>query len=109
MLLAKIAITTPKIYYDLCFSHRPYFFNVFCLSLSSEILYGPMKNLYFRTKNPSGYLFFTQFVLSHASGNTRSTSRNVGGTDAYGSSGPPPQILGDRPPSPPNSPPMLRA
>jgi len=35
------------------------------------------KNLYFRTRNSFMTLFFTQFVLSHASDNT--TSRNFGG------------------------------
>jgi len=44
-------------------------------------------------------IFFTQFLLSHASDNT--TSRNIGGTDAWAV---PPQTSnfgGDRPPSHP--------
>jgi len=54
------------------------------------------KSLYFRTRN----LFTTHFLLSpHTSENT--TSRNIGGTDAWAV--PPPQILGDRPPVLPKS------
>jgi len=47
--------------------------------------------------------FFTMFVLSRASDNT--TSLNIGGTNAWAV--PPPQILGDRPPVPPRSPPLV--
>ena len=46
-------------------------------------------------------IFFIQFVLCKALNNT--TSRNIGGR-MHGLS--PLQILGDRPPSPPKSPPM---
>jgi len=46
--------------------------------------------------------FFTQFVLLHASDNI--TSRNNGGMDAWAA---PRQILGDRTPVPPKSPPMV--
>src|SRR6218665_1005102 len=63
------------------------------------------KNLYFRIKNFFMTPFFTQLVLSHASDNT--TSRNIGGTDAW-SVGTVPHLKfwGDRPPVPPKSPPM---
>ena len=49
---------------------------------------------------------FTQFTLSHASDNTRPTSRIIGGDGCVGR--PPPQIWGDRPPSPPKSQPMAQ-
>src|SRR6218665_116886 len=65
------------------FSHRPYSL-CFFISLLSEILYITYmaiffkKSLYFRTRN----LFTTHFLLSpHTSENT--TSRNIGGTDAW--------------------------
>src|SRR6218665_3537486 len=46
--------------------------------------------------------FFTLFILSRASDNT--TSLNIGGTNAWAV--PHLKYLGDRPPSPPRSPPL---
>jgi len=61
------------------------------------------KNHYFKKEFLDNTSFFTLFVLSRVSDNT--TSQNIGGTDAW--TVPPPQILGDRPPRPPKSPPLV--
>ena len=63
------------------------------------------KNLYFRTKNSSLRLFFSQFVLCLISNN--STSRNIGGTDALAV--PISNFGGTVPPVPPKSPPMTKS
>jgi len=67
------------------------------------------KNFHFcfviiRTKHSFVTPFFSQFVLCNAAKNT--TSRNIVGTNAWVVH--PPQILEDRPPVPPKSPPMPR-
>src|SRR6218665_215250 len=61
------------------------------------------ENLFFRTKKFLHDTFFTQFVLSNASDNT--TSRNIGGTDAWAVN-PTSHFWGTVPPVPPMSPPM---
>src|SRR6218665_3752753 len=92
------------------FNHRPYFVCLL-LSLLSEIRYMTLfltKNLYFRTKHSSirPTSFFSQFVglLCHESYRPNTTSRNIGGP----MHGPHFKfLLGDRPPVPRKSPPVL--
>src|SRR6218665_1664594 len=116
----KMSIFTSKISDDLFLSHGPCIVCLLPVSTVNLILfnniievsrqekghyYMPLflpRNLYFRIKHSFVTLSFSHFVLYHASNNT--TSRNIGGTNAWASL--PPQILGDRPPSPPKSPPM---
>ena len=101
----KNSISEPKISDDL-FSHLLCFF---CLSLLSDIWYITYMALFYIRKTsiseqniPPWHLFFTQFVLLHASDNA--SSGNIGVTDTWAV--PHLKFFWGRPPSPPKSPPM---
>src|SRR6218665_1295511 len=74
----KISILTPNISDDLLFSHRSYFVS---LSLLSEIQYNRFDKKSLFKKNSPFFLFFSQFVLCHASSNTISRNSVTGGMD----------------------------
>ena len=82
---------TPKISDDLflvidqVFRISPFFSQIFRIFTMLNVVYDP----FLTRKTP----FFTLLILSSASDNT--TSKNIGGTDAWAV--PPPHILGDRP------------
>src|SRR6218665_820084 len=83
-----------------------FFSQIFPFFTMLNVVYDPFltRKATISEKNSFMTPFFTLFVLSRESENT--TSQNIGGTDAWAV--PPPQILGgDRPPSPPRSPPLL--
>ena len=97
--LERIFILTPKISHDLLLVIDR-LLSIFCLSLLSKISYIPHIyhiNLYFTKNIPSSHIL-KRFLLSSTSHNT--TSPNIWGR-MHGPS--PPQISGDRPPSPPLS------
>jgi len=86
-------------YFTFLFPDSPYLYCVKCHIWP----FLHKKNHYFR-KEFLDDPFFSLFILLRASNNT--TYQNIGGMDAWAV--PPPQIfLGDRPPSPPRSPPLM--
>ena len=74
---------------DQIFQIFPFFSQIFPIFAMLNVVFEP----FLTRKTP----FFTLFILSRASNNT--TSLNIGGTNAWAVA--PPQILVDRPPSPP--------
>ena len=72
----------------------PFFSQIFPIFAVLNIVFDP----FLTRKTP----FFTLFILTHASDNA--ASLNIGGANAWAV--PPPQLLGDRPPVPPRSPPL---
>src|SRR6218665_2612515 len=82
---------------DLVLRIFPFFSHIFRMFTMLNVVYD-----HFLTRKTQ---FFTLFMLSRTSDNT--TSQNIWGDHCMGR--PPPQIfLGDRPPSPPRSPPLGR-
>src|SRR6218665_1685466 len=75
--------------FDLVLRIFPFFSHIFHMFTMLNVVYD-----HFLTRKTQ---FFTLFMLSRTSDNT--TSQNIGGTNAWAV--PPPQILGDHPPSPP--------
>src|SRR6218665_1984152 len=96
----KISIFTPKIFDDL-FLVIDQVFSDFTFLYSIKFRIRPFlhqKNHYFRKEFLDNNIFFTLFVLSHASDNR--TSLNIGRGPMHGPS-PHLKFWGDRPPSPP--------
>src|SRR6218665_2766592 len=87
---------------DQVFRIFPFFSQIFRIFTMLNVVYDPHKKNHYFIKEFLFDTFFTLFVHSRASDNT--TSQNIGGTDAWAV--PPPQILGDHPPSPSRSPPL---
>src|SRR6218665_1753563 len=114
VLRIKISIFTAKISEDLflviaqVFRIFPFFPQIFRVFTVLNVIYDPHMSFsskekpLFQKRLPLGH-FFTLFVLSRASDNT--TSQNIGGTDAWAV--PTSNFWGDRPPSPPRSPPLV--
>ena len=80
---------------DLVLRIFPFFSHIFRMFAMLNVVYD-----HFLTRETQ---FFTLFIRSRTSDST--ASQNIGGTNAWAV--PPPQILGDRPPSPPRSPPLV--
>ena len=92
-----------KFFYVLAFSHRPHFVCLLPVSTVWNLIYNTYdpflhETPLYQNKKFLHHTFFSHFILCHASNNT--TSRNIGGTDAWAV--PPPQIFGETfPPFPP--------
>src|SRR6218665_1538682 len=80
---------------DLVLRIFPFFSQIFRMFTMLIVVYD-----HFLTRKPP---FFTLFILSRTSDNT--ASQNIGGTNAWAV--PHLKFWGDRPPSPPRSPPLI--
>src|SRR6218665_1025550 len=90
-------LTTFFLVIDQVFRIFPFFFpQIFRIFTMLNVVYDP-----FLTRKT--HFFYSVHTFTYIQ--QHYTSQNIGGTDAWAV--PPPQILGDRPPSSPRSPPMV--